>query len=298
MAGRRGGRHRSGRPRAVGITRPVVAPRRCRRRRRWLRGLPGRRQPRGSCVPHRSGRARPHALHRGLHRYPQRRDAEPAGDPDAIADDGQPPARRRRVRVPELRPDVPHRHVDDDAGDLRLRRRQRVHAPGRCRGALSRHRGGALHRRVHHAAHHRADPRGQRRRPLRPHEPAIVRRQAGVERHDHRGRLALDDPSGRLRPDRGHRHAHVQRPRRRLCGELRTALAGRGRAHRRSRRQRGATRRDGRDRGPRPAGHDRAIATGRTRRRDARPEAGTTPATSAAASRTGRSASSGRRGGS
>ena len=52
----------------------------------------------------------------------------------------QPPADRPRLRVPELGPAVPRRHLHDDARHPAHRRHQRVHTPGRRRGAVPDHR--------------------------------------------------------------------------------------------------------------------------------------------------------------
>ena len=138
---------RAARERA-GVARPLAAPRLARRRRsRQLRDVPGRRIDR--TIPARRGRpgrGRAHALHRGVHRHAQRRPAQPAGGADPVADHGQPAAGRRRLHLPELRPDVPHRHAHDHVGHLPVRRGQRVHAPRRRRGAVPGDRGRALHR--------------------------------------------------------------------------------------------------------------------------------------------------------
>ena len=90
---------------------------------------------------------------------------------------------------------------------------QRVHAARRRRGAVPAHRRGALHRRVHHAADHGPDHRAQRRRSLRPQDPARLPGQARVDGDDHRRRQPVGPAAGRLRPDRGHGAGHVQRPR-------------------------------------------------------------------------------------
>ncbi len=51
-----------------------------------------------------------------------------------------------------------------------------------------------------------------------------LRGQPGLERHGPGGRQPVGRPPGRLRPDRGHRHADLQRPRHRRCRHQRPAL--------------------------------------------------------------------------
>ena len=82
----------------------------------------------------------PAAVHRGVHRPPQRCAAVALGGARARPRDGQPAAGRQRVRLPELRPPLPRRHLHDDARDVPLRRHQRVHSSRRRRGAVPAHR--------------------------------------------------------------------------------------------------------------------------------------------------------------
>ena len=166
---------------APGATRervPGAVDRPRRRGCRRLRGLPGRRGRARSRRGRRRAGRRAHDVHRRLHREPQRRLAvEPgAGAPGIL--DRPDPGSGLRLRVPQLWAAVPCGHVHDHPRHLSGGWRQRLHAPGRRRGAVPAHRRGALHRRLHHAAHHGPDRRTQRGGPLRPPDPAGLCRQA------------------------------------------------------------------------------------------------------------------------
>ena len=90
---------------------------------------------------------------------------------------------------------------------------------------------------------------------------ADLRGQPGVERDDPGRRQPLGGAPGRLRPDRGHRHAHLQRPGHRERRQQWAPLAAGPGAHRRPRRDRRARRRDRRDRGPGPRSSPTATTT-------------------------------------
>ena len=127
-----------------------------------------------------------------------------------------------------------------------------------------------LHRRVPRRPDDQADGRGQPRPPLRPLVAAFRRAPARVARDDH-ARHQPDGPQPRrVRPDRGHRHADVQRARR--LDDRHAAAAPRPGVQVRivdPGRRRGARRRDRRDRGPRPDRHERLLEPARRDRRAA-----------------------------
>ena len=106
-------------------------------RRRRVRGLPRRRRSPSTPTSPSTRRRRCCDLHRGVRRPTERRDAHPHRAHHAGPRAGRRHRRRRPTYVlPELGPAVPRRHVHDDARHLRGRRHQRVHAPGRRRGAV------------------------------------------------------------------------------------------------------------------------------------------------------------------
>ena len=113
-------------------------------------------------------------------------------------------------------PDVPHRHAHDDVGHLRVRRGQRVHAPRRRRGAVPGHRRpsaapapSSCRPTIDQILEVNADGR---------YDLSSLRTFGG--KPEWNAMITVDDSPwattpGRLRPDRGHRHAHLQRAGRR-----------------------------------------------------------------------------------
>ena len=147
-------------------------------------------------------------------------------------------------------------------------RHQRLHPARRRRGAVPAHRRGALHGRVHHAAHHGPDRRAQRRRSLRPEDACA----ASPASRQWTAMITVDDEpvgqtSRRLRPDRGHGTGHLQRP----AAEHRLERpAGALRAHRHARPRRRRARSPGETGeigGARPHRHERVLQPARAQRR-------------------------------
>ena len=276
---------------------PLAPARRTRRRRRRLRGLPRRRatrstrtsrstrpRPRCSCTPPRSP-GTPNAaelshtavLVQDLMMAIMQRD-------------------RRRLRVPELRAAVPRRHLHDHAGDLPLRRHQRVHPPGRRRGAVPPHRGRALHRRVHHGPDDR--PRSSRSTPTAATTSRACARSAAGRRWNEM--ITVDTRRGPAsRPASARPRSWACSPSTRGAASSRAPSGGRRRWCRCASSTPTATRSPPGETGEivarGPHGDERLLRPARRDRPPPGGAAGTTPTTSAAARPTGRSASSGPR---
>ena len=212
------------------------------------------------------GRTGARLVHRRLRGAAQRRPALARRGAVPGIDGRAGAAHHRGHRLPELRTHVPHGDAHDDVRHARHGRHQRHDVPGRRGGAVPARRGRAVQLRLLHGSDVRRDPRAQQGRALRPLVPAHVRRQCGLERHGPGRRQPLGHPSGRLRPDGGHRHAHLQRPGHRRDRHERPPVAVGAGAHRRPRGQRRARRRDRRDRGPGPGADQRLPPAARAQR--------------------------------